>query len=234
MIQSDLMEELIRGSHRAQIAFRERNGLTDPGDPGGVEELKKWKKYLYALNAKRGHPSFYEKSQQTNETINPLLQSQVSNRLFSDLPGELIHIILYYYTHSFKDLIKFSTINKTCKQIADYSLLWLQVNLMFYPPYEYLDLQGYGVIVLIVFSFPTYEAFIEAQISRGSFALLQKQLFSTETKFPVVYKVQVAPFLQDLAQYKNNSEESDNEIAYRVGQWWKDLFVQYQRLYDKH
>ena len=77
-----------------------------------------------------------------NSPISPRMR--YSSQIFSDLPAELIHVILSYTVHTFRDLIKFSTINKACKQISDYSLLWLQMNLVFYPPREYVHHKGYN------------------------------------------------------------------------------------------
>ncbi len=72
-----------------------------------------------------------------------ILATSHSYHTFSDLPTELIHVILSYYAYSFRDLIKFSTINKTCQQISDHSILWLEVKLMFYPSKQFLRLKRF-------------------------------------------------------------------------------------------
>ncbi len=212
----------------------QQNGLTQPvnSDPNGTETKKSRFPTFQTLfkSTFRQHPPHHGNTQQNKETINPLLKPHHCDRIFSDLPGELIHIILCYYTHSFKDLIKFSTINKTCKEISDYSLLWLQINLMFYPPKEYLHQKGY-------YHYSTYisfEEFIETQIRSNFLPKLEKVLFSPETIFPPVCKVYVAPFQEELTRFKKSSEELDYELAYRVGEWWRPLFAQYQRLYHWH
>ncbi len=177
-----------------------------------------------------------KKNMYPNKTRNPLLKLQISDQSFCDLPGELIHIILCYYTHSFKDLIKFSTINKTCKQISDHSLLWLQVDLQFYPPRSYLTMCGYYSDVTGKIA----RSYLESRIKETNLPRLEKQLFSREAGFPPVFKVHVTTpfrqqhfFEQDLARYKISSDESDHETAYRVGKWWKGFFVQYQQLYHR-
>ncbi len=101
---------------------------------------------------------------------------------------------------------------------------------MFYPPRSYLHQKGYYQDSTYI----CYEEFIETQIRANLLSILEKQLFSRETKFPPVYKVSVIPFRQDLTQYKEFPEELDYEIGYRVGKWWKALFVKYQRLYHQH
>eukprot|EP01040_Poterioochromonas_malhamensis_P009683 gene9683-10513_t len=167
---------------------------------------------------------------QNKETINPLIKPQIFYQCFSDLPAELVRIILSYYTHSFKDLIKFSTINKTWKQVSDYSLLWLQVDLQFYPSRSFLHQNG-------CYDYSTgriLQSSLDWKLRYNNFPTLEKQLFSRETVFPPVYKVYVNQFRQDLAQYKINVQESDQDIAYRVGKWWKGLYVEYQRLYNWH
>ncbi len=50
---------------------------------------------------------------------------------FCDLPPEILHLILNFLVNHFRDLIAFSTIDKTCKSVADHSLLWLKVDLTF-------------------------------------------------------------------------------------------------------
>lgn len=59
------------------------------------------------------------------------LLDRSKKRSFSDLPPELLHWILGFVVRDFKDLIVFSTINLTCKNVADYSLLWLEIDLSF-------------------------------------------------------------------------------------------------------
>eukprot|EP01040_Poterioochromonas_malhamensis_P009375 gene9375-10179_t len=196
-------------------AHAQQNGFTQPvnSDPNGTTKKSRFPTFQTIFKSTfRQHPPQHGNTQQNKETINPLFRPHLSDRIFSDLPGELIHIILGYYTHSFKDLIKFSTINKTCKQISDYSLLWLQINLMFYPPKEYLHRKGY-------YHYSTYisfEEFIETQIRANFLPKLEKELFSPETIFPPVCKVYVAPFQNDLPRFKKSSEELDYELAYRV------------------
>lgn len=50
---------------------------------------------------------------------------------FCDLPPEILHLILNFLVNNSRDLIAFSTIDKTCKSVADHSLLWLEVDLSF-------------------------------------------------------------------------------------------------------
>ncbi len=155
----------------------------------------------------------------------------VSSQIFSDLPAELIHIILCYYTHSFKDLIKFSTINKTCKQISDHSLLWLEVKLMFYPPKQFI-LREYDAH----FSksiLKNYEEFVESLIRFQHIPtpILEIQLYSNEKYFPPVYRVQVTPFQQKLAEYKKSNDISYDKIAFKISKWWKRFCIKYQQLY---
>ncbi len=164
----------------------------------------------------------------------------ISSQIFCDFPGELIHIILCYYTYSFKDLIKFSTINKTCKQISDHSLLWLEVKLMFYPPKQYVYQKGYGSFQGYDFCsllqiHENYEETMEAMLLKYNFRTLGKELFSKEEVFPPVYKVSVTTSLQQyLTQHQTSVEKSDQDLAYLVGKWWKELFVKYQRFYQMH
>lgn len=167
------------------------------------------------------------------EINNPLgITTLQSSQIFSDLPAELIHIILCYYTHSFKDLIKFSTINKTCKQISDHSLLWLEVRLMFYPPNQFLLLTKPQYFHNIPTSpKESYYSAIDTNITQYFLSTIDKNIFSQETTFPPVYRVSVKPFQP---QHSQTTPETDQELAYRIGQWWMNLFVQYQRLFHSH
>ncbi len=230
---NDFLEEFITELDSLQSAisisrtFPQESELIEPNHLDSRNDGDLIKMIRYPTIFVHRHPSFYQQIQRKIETINPLSKEQSS---FSDLPGELIHIILCYYTHSFKDLIKFSTINKTCKQISDHSLLWLEVKLMFYPPQKLLFQQGHYYYLWS----QSYEAYLEDEIRRLNFPALKKQLLSHESVFPPVYKVEVPSFRQDLAQYRNDNQESDFEIAYRISQWWKGLFVRYQQLYHRH
>eukprot|EP01040_Poterioochromonas_malhamensis_P017482 gene17482-20106_t len=195
--KSPLVQELISELERQEV------------DSNQVDLMKnnKYPSFITSLLHR-----FHGKSKQSKETVNPSVKPQQGCDPFSALPAELIHIILSYYAHSFQHLIKFSAINKACKQISEHSLLWLEVKLMFYPPRSYLHQKGYYQYS----TYKCYEEFIETQIRANLLSILEKPLFSTETKFPPVYKVSVIPFRQDLTQYKEFPEELDYEIGYRV------------------
>lgn len=48
------------------------------------------------------------------------------------LPNELIHIILFYCTKQYKDIFQFATVCKQFRTVADHSVLWLHIPLIFY------------------------------------------------------------------------------------------------------
>lgn len=58
----------------------------------------------------------------------------------TDLPADLLHLILSYYTNSFEGVIKFSTLCKYFKGIGDRSSIWLECDLSFFAPTAYYQL----------------------------------------------------------------------------------------------
>ncbi len=83
--------------------------------------------------------------------------------LLCEMPPELLHLILNFLVKDFKDLIVFSTINKTCKRFADYSLHWLKIDLSFKLPERFtatfpLDGSSFSIPLDLTdrYRFPTY------------------------------------------------------------------------------
>jgi hypothetical protein len=62
----------------------------------------------------------------------------VPRQHFSDLPTEIIHFILFFFTDEWKQLLRLSLINRSWKYCVDYSLLWLSLELSFCCPKKFL------------------------------------------------------------------------------------------------
>ncbi len=58
----------------------------------------------------------------------------------SSLPDELLEIILSFLTNHFTGIVKFGTLNRHCKYIADHSRLWFTCDLSFSCPRTYSHL----------------------------------------------------------------------------------------------
>ncbi len=95
----------------------------------------------------RNYNTFEEECDLLRWRSHELLLHSHKERSFSDLPPELLHWILNFLVDDFKDLIVFSTINETCKTVADYSLHWLKIVLTFDLPVRFtstLQLSSYS------------------------------------------------------------------------------------------
>lgn len=106
------------------------------------------------------------------------------------------------------------------------------MNLVFYPPREYVHHKGYNYHYDEDFPL-SYEEFMQRLRLFHHLPTLEKELFSNEELFPPVFQVE-AIISSDLTPYKSSIQELNYEIAYLVGKWWKGLFIQYQRLYHSH
>lgn len=160
----------------------------------------------------------------------PVSDKQSPSASLTDLPSELIHIILSYYVNRFQELLIFGATNRNLKHLTNYSLLWLELDLAFYLPKRFLSIY-YGVTSDV----PVSEM-IEEEIHRSDTGVLvvnSLDYFQKELNFPGVSKVCVSKKpLIDIHNLPN--KESPYEYANRVRIWYLDIFNQYHRLWDLH
>jgi hypothetical protein len=158
----------------------------------------------------------------------PTDKSSRTTTIYS-LPNEILDIILSYYSHfkqpllqsdltdfdsnyvihhfeGWKDIIRFSRVCNNWKEIADYSNIWLESDLVFYAPLSYVAIMNYNEISSIL----SLERSIEKHHSRRSEALashhtlfsdpylqhllLEKPIFAEEKAYPPVFKVKVVRY----------------------------------------
>jgi hypothetical protein len=151
---------------------------------------------------------FRHKKRRTVSTGKPLSRAVKS---LDDFPSELLHFILSFYTNSFKGLICFACLSKTCKMISDYSLLWITCDLKFFAPKIYL--QSLNVIPL-GYTGTTANYLEQNTLLMYSPSYVQR-LFSEFKSFPPVYIVDIQkPYELDNSPTGNNNNNN---------QWDPDL-----------
>jgi hypothetical protein len=157
---------------------------------------------------------------------------------FNDLPSELYHIILSYYTLSFRGLLHFATINKVCKHISDYSLLWLSCNLSFYAPRIYW-------IAHNIITKNDNRKISELANSSSNYTKCHLEIFMNETRFPPVYHVIINSTIVVSDLIADNYEVDlppchsiastsvlRYQLAHKVRNWFLPLYLEYNALWN--
>jgi hypothetical protein len=139
---------------------------------------------------------------------------------FDQLPVELIRIILLFFAKDFRDLIKFSTLNQTCKFASDHSLLWMTSDLTFYSPKAYTKL-------LLGISGDDYP--IEGMILNMHSA--STNYFLSDSYRPVI-KVMFNRL--KAVFYENRPLQERYEVSNHVRVWFMDYYINYHKLWRFH
>jgi hypothetical protein len=162
--------------------------------------------------------------------------------MMNDLPEELLHLILSYYTNTYQGLMKCRCLNKSFQVATETSEIWLFCDLTFYCPKEYLILVHKKRFKIIndnmLRFFVEYSAFFGLHSSR--FILFQPFSFTQSTVKVSVDKLKFLP------QRRNDSisPSSQKLLAREVCRWflkvigtyhyWWNYYIQTRKKLDAY
>jgi hypothetical protein len=156
------------------------------------------------------------------------------SRTFDRLPVDLLRFVLEYYAKTFQEIIAFSCLSRTCKEVADYSSLWRTLKFHFYCPRKYLVATGENIQETE--SAEHYAERISSSYYGGG-RLYFKEVLRPEWRFTPVFKVQIVDPLTHITAptlRKVETPDLSHNHAFEIRNWFMEFFIAYQTLFAWH
>jgi hypothetical protein len=145
---------------------------------------------------------------------------------FLDLiPVDICHIIIEYVTNNFGGLYFLRKLSREWKQVAESSLLWRELKLIFYCPKEFLfhyqqrNCTEYPTITRLVEDMRSKDKFLEAEIGY--------ELFENAKEGPENGYIRISCDFSDRRKYKEPAEVNylnAFEESQKIFQWFHEVY----------
>eukprot|EP01040_Poterioochromonas_malhamensis_P012348 gene12348-13500_t len=139
----------------------------------------------------------------------------------NQVPSELYHLILSYYTNKCKTILLLRVLSKSWKEITEHSLLWLECPLQFSAPRAWILPSRSGVFTLPLYS--DYQASLQSTFRT---ILIDRGNQVNESEVTDVTRNPFHPFLRNIP--------NRHQQAYDIAQYYLRVYTFYHKNWWKY